>query len=633
MSNKNDSLDRIFIFDFDSTLVSLESAIALADIALGEAKDKKEKMQEIKKLTEQGMRGEISLVESISRRFSMLHLTKEHVVRLAKDIHQHLSPSLLPHLHFFKEYKDQIYVFSGGVTEVILPCTRYLGIADDHVFANRFVYDFNDRVIGFDERCPMLADDGKQRALESLSFKGLAVMVGDGANDLAINAAAQPTRFYAYCEHVQREPVMKAADGVLYSFDDFLNAENIALQHKPLTKKVLLLEKVHPNAIRTFKEKGYDVKTYDKALNEAELIDALKEIHLLGIRSKTNVTDKVIAAAPHLEAIGAFCIGTNQIDLETCKSKGIAVFNAPYSNTRSVVELTLAEMILLMRNVIDKDRQMHEGHWGKSAEGAFEVRGKVLGIIGYGNIGSQLSILAENLGLHVIFYDTDDKLPLGLAKKCDSIEALLRKADIVSIHVDGRAENENFMNREKIQLMKPGAIFLNLSRGHVVDQDALAEALKSKQIRGAAVDVYPYEPSSGAEKFTSPLQHLPNVLLTPHVGGSTAEAQANIGDYVTERLLSYLMDGTTLACVNLPNIALPAKQHTHRVVHLHRNVPGILAKINQVFAIHKINIEAQHLKTSSDVGFVISDIAETYHEDLIVELKAIEDTLLVRVVY
>ncbi len=397
--------------------------------------------------------------------------------------------------------------------------------------------------------------------------------------------------------------------------------------------KVLLLENVHPNAVKLFTEEGYQIETIKEALDENELIEKIKDVHILGIRSKTQVSSKVIDAANKLMCIGTFCIGTNQIDLSYCSRKGIVVFNAPYSNTRSVVELAVGEMIMLMRNTFTKSNKMHAGIWDKSAQHSVEIRGKKLGLIGYGNIGSQFSVIAEALGMRVYFYDISDKLALGNATKCNSLEELLQLSDVVSLHVDGRESNTQIIGEAEFKLMKDHAIFMNLSRGHVVDIHALKNAVDSGKIWGCSVDVFPYEPKSNDEEFKSELRHLPNTILTPHIGGSTEEAQANIGDFVSAKIKYYINKGDTYGSVNFPEVQLPAFENSHRLLHIHENTPGILAKINAIYAKQHINIQAQFLKTTDEIGYVITDISTDYKTALLEEIKLIEHTIKFRVLY
>ncbi|WP_084129957.1 phosphoglycerate dehydrogenase [Demequina sp. NBRC 110055] len=395
--------------------------------------------------------------------------------------------------------------------------------------------------------------------------------------------------------------------------------------------RALLLENLSHTATEILEAAGIEVINHAGAMDEDELIEALDGVELLGIRSKTMLTERVIEASPSLIAVGAFSIGTNQIDLEAAAKKGIAAFNAPFSNTRSVVEMAVAEMISLTRRLPVHQKLMHEGVWNKSADGAHEIRGRTLGIVGYGNIGSQLSVVAEALGMNVIFYDAAEKLALGNATRMPSLEALLAEADVVTLHVDGRSGNRGFFGREQFEAMKPGAIFLNLSRGFIVDVDSLREGLESGAIGGAAIDVFPEEPKKKGDPFTSALQNIPNVILTPHIGGSTEEAQRDIGIFVATRLRDYVQKGSTSLSVNLPNLQLDQAPGIHRIAHLHLNVPGVLAAVNRVFAEHSVNIEGQLLATRGELGYVVTDIAAGLTHEAVAALGAMDGTVRLRV--
>jgi D-3-phosphoglycerate dehydrogenase len=395
--------------------------------------------------------------------------------------------------------------------------------------------------------------------------------------------------------------------------------------------RVLLLESIHPDAVSRLEAEGYLVESVRNALDESELIERLAGVHLLGIRSKTQVTAKALAAADSLVAIGAFCIGTDQIDLGHASSTGVAVFNAPFSNTRSVVELALAEIIAMTRRLTEKNAGMHNGVWDKAAEGSHEVRGRRLGIIGYGNIGTQLSVLAENLGMRVSFYDTADKLALGNAERCDSLEELLEISDVVTLHVDGRPGNSGFFGAEQFARMRPGSLFLNLSRGIVVDHTALRESLVSGHLSGAAVDVFPTEPKGRGDEFVSELRGLPNVILTPHIGGSTEEAQADIGGFVANKLSQFVREGNTTLSKNLPSVALPQQPGTKRIVHVHLNTPGVLAQVNSILAEHSVNVEGQLLSTRGEYGYLITDVSGEYGDGVLERLRAMAQTVRLRV--
>jgi D-3-phosphoglycerate dehydrogenase len=395
--------------------------------------------------------------------------------------------------------------------------------------------------------------------------------------------------------------------------------------------RALLLESIHPDAVEILESAGVSVETAKGALDAAELTERLHGVHLLGIRSKTDVTAQVIAAAEDLLAIGAFCIGTNQIDLAAATEDGLAVFNAPFSNTRSVVELAIAEIIALTRRLTDKSSDLHAGVWDKSADGAHEIRGRRLGIVGYGNIGAQLSVLAESLGMTVSFFDTADKLALGNARRCESLDELLSTVDIVTLHVDGRPGNADMFGEEQFARMRQGALFLNLSRGFLVDHRSLRAHLESGHLAGAAVDVFPVEPKTRGDEFVSELRGMRNTILTPHIGGSTEEAQQDIGRYVAAKLRDYVVEGTTTMSVNLPTLQLPARADAHRIVHLHHNVPGVLASINGLLADNKVNIEGQLLGTRGDLGYVITDVAVDYPAGVPDQLAAMAETVRLRV--
>lgn len=396
--------------------------------------------------------------------------------------------------------------------------------------------------------------------------------------------------------------------------------------------KVLLLENIHDNAKKIFEDEGYQVESLKHGFNEDELAEKIKDVSILGIRSKTKVTKKVIDNANNLLAIGTFCIGTDQVDLRAAQEKGIVTFNAPFSNTRSVVELAFGEIIMLIRQTFEKSSKMHKGVWDKSAAGSFEIRGKKLGIVGYGNIGFQLSVLAESFGMKVYYYDVAEKMPLGNAKKCKNLTELLNKSDIVTIHVDGRKSNENLINEDSFKAMKDGVIFLNLSRGKVVDINALVDNIKSGKVAGAGIDVFPHEPSNG-EEFESKLRGLKNVILTPHVGGSTEEAQMRIAEYVPNKVLEFMNSGITEGSVNFPNIVLPKVYNSHRLIHAHKNMPGMLSQINLIFTNHNINVQSQYLKTDENIGYVITDIDTSYNKEIVEELKNIEGTIKFRILY
>ena len=408
-----------------------------------------------------------------------------------------------------------------------------------------------------------------------------------------------------------------------------------ALTSYPKEKiNILFLENISDKAVQLFKQNGYtNVKKLAGALSEDDLIEAIKDVHLIGIRSKTQITPRVLEAANKLQAIGCFCIGVNQVNLKAATKQGVTVFNAPYSNTRSVAELIVGLSIVLIRRIIDKNKSAHEGIWNKDAKGSFELRGKTLGLIGYGNIGSQVSVLAESLGMKVIFFDTETKLPLGNANSVASMEELVANADIVSLHVPETKQTKNLINEAVLAQFKKGAILINYARGEVVDIDALAKALQSGALSGAAIDVFPWEPEKNGDAFTTPLQGLKNVILTPHIGGSTEEAQENIGEDVSSKLLYFLEKGITSGSHTVPAINLPPVDGAHRILHIHDNVPGVLSAINTELSKHEINIVGQYLKTNEEIGYVVLDVDKKLSKQAAELLKNIKHTIKVRVLY
>ena len=395
--------------------------------------------------------------------------------------------------------------------------------------------------------------------------------------------------------------------------------------------KALFLENIHPYAEEILRRSGIDITSFSNSLSEAELIAKMEGNQFLGIRSRTQITNTLLENSPDLLAIGAYCIGTNQIDLDSASLKGVAAFNAPYSNTRSVAEIVIAEIIFLIRRLYEKIRYAHQGVWDKSADNTHEVRGRTLGIIGYGNIGSQVSMLAESMGMKVYYYDIIDKLTIGNAVRLSSLDELLKISDIITVHVDGNAANRNLIGAGEFSKMKDGVIFLNLSRGFIVDIGAMAANIKNGKIAGAAVDVFPEEPRSPDDKFFSPLQNLPNVLLTPHIGGNTEEAQYNIAEFVSNKLIEYFKTGSTFTSVNFPRIQLPSLTGSHRLLHIHKNLPGVLSQINTIFARNSVNVESQFLRTNEKIGYVVTDVDKKYKDSLLENLKNVDHTIKVRI--
>ncbi len=625
---------RKYVFDFDSTLTRVEALDVLAEMTLEGNSNRNKIIDEIQTITNLGIDGDISFTESLERRIRLLNANKSDLEGLVDELRQKISKSIASNKEFFEKFSDDIYVISCGFKEFIDPIVAEYNIPSERVYANTFTFDDEGMIVGFDEENPLSQHNGKIECLRQMNLEGEVQVIGDGYSDYVMREAGIADKFFAYTENVHREKAANNADHVTPNLDEFLFVNDLPrnISYPKNRIKILLLENVHADAFRNLSEDGFSVELIKHSLSEEELIKKIKGVHVLGIRSKTQVTEKVLEAANKLLVVGAFCIGTTQINLDACRLKGVAVFNAPYSNTRSVVELAIGEIIMLMRSVFPRSTEIHNGQWKKTAVGSREVRGKNLGIIGYGNIGKQLSVLAEAIGMRVYYYDIDDKLALGNAVKCNSLEDLLNVSDVVTLHIDDNKANKNFIGEREINQMRDGAIFVNLARGFVVDIPALASALKSGKLSGAAIDVYPQEPRSNGDFYTE-LQGLDNVILTPHVGGSTEEAQRNIADFVPNKIMDYVNSGSTVDAVNFPNIRLPKQNKAHRFLHIHKNVPGVMAKINKVLAKYEMNIAGQYLSTDNEVGYVITDLDKEYNKDVVKALKKIENTIKFRVLY
>ncbi len=625
---------RSYVFDFDSTLTKVEALDVLAEITLTNNPNKNAIIQEIIDITNLGIDGEISFTESLERRIQLLKANKADLSSLVNALKKQVSKSIESNKSFFEDFAENIYVISCGFKEFIDPIVKEYNIPSERVFANTFEFATDGEIIGFDANNPLSKHNGKIQCLKDMNLEGEIQVIGDGYSDYVTREAGIADTFFAYTENVSREKTTENADHIAPNLDEFLYVNDLPrnISYPKNRIKILLLENVHSDAFKKLSKDGFTVETVSKSLSEDELIEKIKDVHVLGIRSKTNVTKRVIEAAERLMVVSAFCIGTKQIDLEACKENGVVVFNAPYSNTRSVVELAIGEIIMLMRSVFQRSTEIHNGQWNKTAAGSREVRGKKLGIVGYGNIGKQLSILAEALGMDVCYYDVEDKLALGNATKIDELSELLAVSDVVTLHVDDNSSNKNFFGEKEISQMKDGAHLVNLSRGFVVNIEALVAALKSGKLAGAAVDVYPEEPRKNGEFYTD-LKGLPNVILTPHVGGSTEEAQRDIADFVPSKIMAYINSGNTVDAVNFPNIRLPRQTKAHRFLHIHKNVPGVMAKINKVLAEYNLNIIGQYLSTDSSVGYVITDLDKEYNTAVLEELRKIEGTIKFRVLY
>ncbi len=626
---------KYIVIDFDSTFMQVEALEELAEIVLKTSPDKNRIVREIKEITNLGVDGEITFNESLKRRLNLLRANREHLEKLVRRLKRKVSASVSRNRAFFKKYKGQILIISNGFKEFITPIVKSYQIDDKHVLANTFIFDEDDWIVGFDEENPLAHSKGKSKSLKAMNLDGEIFVIGDAYTDFEMVEAGIAHKFFVFTENVLRENILEKADHITPSFDEFLYVNQMprALSYPKNRIKILLLDNIHPKATEAFETEGYQVERISGSLTEDELCEKIPGVSILGVRSATAVTQKVLNHANRLMSVCAFCVGTSHIDLEACALNGVITFNAPYTNTRSQVELALGNIIMLLRRVPVFSRQMHKGEWKKSSENAFELRGKSIGIIGYGNAGTQLSVLAEAMGMNVLYYDIVEKQAMGNATKCSSLKELLRKSDVICLHVDGRNETIEIIGKAEFKQMKNNAILINSSSGHAVDLSELATHLESGKVLGAAIDVFPDEPIGDDDHFYSKLTGLPNVILTPHISGNTLEAQQNTASFIPSKVIDYVNTGSTFGSVNFPELQLPKLRNAHRLIHVHENMPGILARINGILAEHQINILGQYLKTNEHIGYVITDINKKYGKQVLEDLKKIEHTIKFRVLY
>ena len=639
---------RNIIFDFDSTLINAEGNVLLLAHALerGQSPNKAELLEKLEELTRLATNGSIALVRAMSERYALTTLESGDVNAVAGEIIKTINPGIRETLDALRKRDKHIFVFSTSPEPIVRPVTDALGIPAENVLTNRLRYDKSGGILGIDESAPLCMTLGKVFVAEQLRtqerLEGPTAIVGDGFSDLSVKKNGMADMFVYYGGSVDREDIRLQADFAINRFDQLLPLLSSPEEYRPVksqaeltdedmhTPQVVLLENIHAIAVDNLHDAQYDVGSYQPAWSEEELLAKAAHANVLGLRSKTKITASVIEHLHDLWLIGAFCIGTNQIDLEAATAAGVPVFNAPYSNTRSVAELVVGETIMLMRRTFEKSAAAHAGEWLKKAEGSTEIRGKTVGIVGYGHIGSQVSVLLENLGMTVLFHDIADKLPLGNALKVKDLYELLEKSDIVTLHVPDTPETRGMIGEKELVHMKRGTFLINASRGKVVDVEALRKMLEYGHLAGAAVDVFPQEPADNKEPFTTPLQGMPNVILTPHIGGSTLEAQQNIARYVSEKMISFIRTGCTMGSVNFPEVELPRVENTHRILHIHKNVPGVLAKINSVFARRNINVEGQILQTRGSIGYLIVDVDRDVSHQVFEIMKHITETVRVR---
>jgi D-3-phosphoglycerate dehydrogenase / 2-oxoglutarate reductase len=639
------------IFDFGSIIIDNDGIDLVIKAALKRNNDVEyaQKMAKLHKIAGKAHNGEIPLGDFLRSSFALTTVTQDDIRTVTSLIADRISPQVLETIGGLQQRGKNIFIFSSNFEEVVRPVTTSLEIPPENVFANQLLYDNEGRVIGFNENNPLFLSVGKVFLAEQLRIEGVlderTAIVGNSNTDLAIRKSNNATMFVFFSPKDSLTDMRNQADFVVDRFDQLMplfctdeelsnetaEAYAVAINGKQIViPHIILLENIHKNALEHLSKQDFTIESFKSAWSEDEICEKAVNAHALGIRSKTRITRKHFECLSNLWAIGAYCIGINQIDLHGASNAGIPVFNAPYSNTRSVAELVAGQIIMLMRRVFEKSSAAHQGRWLKSAQGCNEVRGKTVGIIGYGHIGSQVSVLLEVLGMSVIFHDIVDKLPLGNAKRAASLDDLLQRSDIVTLHVPDTELTRGMIGKNELENIKAGSFLINSSRGRVVDLDALAQIIMNNHLAGAAIDVYPDEPSHPDDMFSSPLQGLDNVILTPHIGGSTEEAQINIAHYVSTKLTNFLLTGSTIGAVNFPEVDLARVEGTHRILHIHRNVPGVLAKINSVLSRRNVNIEGQILQTRGEIGYLLVDIDRHVSDHVLDLLRHISETIKVR---
>jgi len=625
-----------FVIDFDSTFIQFEALDELAAIALDKDPEQKQKrLGKIKEYTKLGMEGKMSFPETLLKRIELLNAGKQDIDQVVEKLKKNISTSIERNKEFFEKYADRIFIISGGFKEYIAPVVAKYDIPSDQIFANTFEFNKNGQIIGFDQHNYLAQEGGKVKQLKNMGLDGDVLVIGDGYTDFQLKEAGLAKGFYAFTENIERANLLDKADHVAPSFDEFLYKHQLpmAISYPKNRIKVLLLGDPHPKAEEKFIDEGYHVQSLSQWLTEEELYEKVKDVSILCVGNNTQVTQKVVNNARRLLAIGVFGIEATNVDTDACLENGVVVLNAPYRNTRSVVELAIGNMIALLRQTHERNREMQEGVWNKSFTCGNELRGKKLGIIGYGNIGHQMAQIADAMKMEVIHYDLINKPGIDNKAPYETMEQLLADADIVSIHVDNREENENLINEGGIQKMKDRALLVNSSNGKVIDAQAVAKNLKNGKLSGAALDVFSNEPLADTRDFSSEFQGISNAILTPHIGEDTEEAQLHTASFVPNKLIHFINSGEITRSVNFPDIKLPSFEDAHRLIHIHQNEPGLLARINQIFAEHNINIVGQYLKTNDKVGYVITDISKGYDENVIEALRAIKNTIKIRLLY
>ena len=623
-----------YVFDFDSTLTRSEALEELAEISLRNKTEKKQILEKIKFLTDQGIDGTISFTESLEQRILLLSATKSDLEVLVKKLKKKVSPSFTRNKAFFKKNKDEIYVISAGFKEFIIPIVGMLGIPPEKVFANTFLFDENEKISGFDRKNVLSKSNGKIDQIKQLNLKGEIHVIGDGYSDYVMKSGGIAHKFYAFTENVSRKTAVAVADHITPTFDEYLYVNELPRseslpKHRinvSISKSLTLFEGM-------FEKEGFSVNTFtQKDLEDEEKQKILSKSFIFILDKNDYLPNHLVKRCKNLMCVASLSYSFENLNLKLLTEKGIAAFNAKQGNARSIAELVIAETILFLRNIIDKNREMHKGIWNDSTGNGCEVRGKTLGIVGYGNIGEQVSILAEQIGIKVLFYDKERITPFGNAQKTQTLQTLLKKSDIVSLHIPNSPENQMFFTEKHFKMMKQGSVFLNFSGHSLVDENALKKTLDSGHINGVGLDVH-QKNQMYKERFSSVFIGNSKVFLTPEIAGKTKESDVHMSDFIQRKVLSYLNTGNSVNCINLPEISPPQFSRSHRLLHVHKNFHGVLSQVNKIIADAGINVVGQYLKTRGDLGYLILDIDKKYDKTIIDDLKSIPETLKARVLY
>ncbi len=629
--------DKYFVIDFDSTFIQFEALDELAAIALQDKTGHEERLEKIQQYTKLAMEGKLSFPESLQKRIELLDADQKDIDQLIKVLRRNISTSIQRNQAFFEEFSDRIYIISGGFKEYIAAIVGDYHIAPDHIFANTFTFDENGRINGFDHTNYLAQEGGKVKQLKNLKLEGDVYVIGDGYTDFQIRESGLASNFYAFTENVERASLLEKADHVTPSFDEFLFTNELprAISYPKNRIRAVIMSNLPNRVSEGFSEEGYEIRFLPASSGPERLMAEMKEATIMAVNPDTVITSEMLDQAKRLLAIGIYGTDRGHVDLHQAREKGIVVFHAPHTSTRSVAELAIGEMITLMRQVPEINQKLHAGKRLDRRKPSREIQGKCLGLVGYGSVGKQIGSLAEALGMSICFYDPDESEGLGNATPCHDIQDLLQYADVVSVHVTDSEENRNLIDEEAFEWMKEGTIFLNLSSEKAVDHGALAMHLKSGRLAGAGIDRFPNmdKPPHDYQVARSHLRHLPNVILTPHISGFTEESGFKTGAFVTDNLINFINTGAIETSANLPDVQLPSFEDAHRLIHIHEDHPGTMAQLANIFQEHNINILGQYLKTLNGVGYMITDISREYDEKVVNAIKKIPQAIRLRILY